>query len=103
MTLDASERLNDNSSQRLEPYFMNDLKTFDPAYLSGFYSDRYDVGTDETDSIAFCNKAKDYDLIFVPADNFGCPGYFRMAYCIDTEKVKRAIPVMRKFMEECYS
>ena len=53
MTLDASERLNDNSSQRLEPYFMNDLKTFDPAYLSGFYSDRYDVGTDETDSIAF--------------------------------------------------
>ena len=56
----------------------------------------------EEDSIAFCNKAKDYDLIFVPADNFGCPGYFRMAYCIDTEKVKRAIPVMRKFMEECY-
>lgn len=53
MTLDASERLNDNSSQRLEPYFMNDLQSFDPAYLSGFYSDRYDVGTDETDSIAY--------------------------------------------------
>ena len=56
----------------------------------------------EEDSIAFCNKAKEYDLIFVPADNFGCPGYFRMAYCIDTEKVERSLPVLRRFVEECY-
>ncbi len=56
----------------------------------------------EEDSVAFCNKAKEYDLILVPADNFGCPGYFRMAYCIDTEKVKRAIPVLKKFAHEVY-
>ncbi len=56
----------------------------------------------EEDANAFCMKAKKYDLILVPADNFGCPGYFRMAYCIDTEKVKRSLPVFRKFVKEEY-
>ena len=56
----------------------------------------------EEDAVAFCNKAKEYDLILVPADNFGAPGYFRMAYCIDTEKVERAIPVLEKFTKEQY-
>ena len=56
----------------------------------------------EEDAKAFCEKALKYDLIFVPADSFGCPGYFRMAYCIDTEKVKRALPVIRKFVETEY-
>ena len=56
----------------------------------------------EEDANAFCMKAKKYDLILVPADNFGCPGYFRMAYCIDTEKVKRSIPVLERFAREEY-
>ena len=56
----------------------------------------------EEDAVAFCNKAKDYDLILVPSDSFGVPGYFRMAYCIDTEKVERSIPMLRKFVKECY-
>ena len=56
----------------------------------------------EEDANAFCMKAKKHDLIFVPSDNFGVPGYFRMAYCIDTEKVKRAIPAIRKFVKEEY-
>ena len=46
--------------------------------------------------------AKEYDLILVPSDSFGVPGYFRMAYCIDTEKVKRSIPVFEKFAHEVY-
>lgn len=56
----------------------------------------------EEDAVAFCNKAKKYDLILVPSDNFGVKGYFRMAYCIDTEKVLRSIPVFRKFVETEY-
>lgn len=56
----------------------------------------------EEDAKAFCMKAKEYDLILVPADGFGCPGYFRMAYCIDTEKVKRSIPVLKRFAREVY-
>ncbi|MEE3357788.1 MAG: pyridoxal phosphate-dependent aminotransferase [Lachnospiraceae bacterium] len=56
----------------------------------------------EEDANAFCQKAKDYDLILVPSDNFGVPGYFRMAYCIDTEKVLRSIPVFKRFVKEVY-
>lgn len=56
----------------------------------------------EEDANAFCMKAKDYDLILVPSDNFGVPGFFRMAYCIDTEKVQRSIPVLERFVREVY-
>ena len=56
----------------------------------------------EEDANAFCMKAKEYDLILVPSDNFGVPGYFRMAYCIDTEKVRRSIPVLERFAREVY-
>ena len=56
----------------------------------------------EEDAKVFCEKAKAYDLILVPGDSFGCPGYFRMAYCIDTEKVKRSLVALRKFVEEEY-
>lgn len=56
----------------------------------------------EADSIAFCEKAKKYDLILVPADSFGCPGYFRMAYCIDTAKVERSIEALRRFVKTEY-
>ncbi|MBD5457635.1 MAG: pyridoxal phosphate-dependent aminotransferase, partial [Lachnospiraceae bacterium] len=52
----------------------------------------------EEDSIAFCEKAKKYDLILVPGDTFGAPGYFRLAYCIDTEKVERSLEAFRKFV-----
>lgn len=56
----------------------------------------------EDDSVAFCKKATKYDLVLVPADNFGCPGYFRMAYCIDTEKVKRSLPALEEFVKNEY-
>lgn len=56
----------------------------------------------EEDSIAFCNKALKYDLILVPADSFGAPGFFRMAYCIATEKVERSLVALRKFVETEY-
>lgn len=36
----------------------------------------------EKDAKVFCEKAEKYDLILVPGDGFGCPGFFRMAYCI---------------------
>ena len=56
----------------------------------------------EEDAVAFCKKALKYDLILVPADSFHAPGFFRMAYCIDTEKVERSIPALRRFVEETY-
>ena len=43
-----------------------------------------------------------YDLALVPGDTFGCPGYFRMAYCIGTEKVRRSFAALERFVREEY-
>lgn len=56
----------------------------------------------EEDAVIFCQKALKYDLILVPSDSFGVPGYFRMAYCIDTEKVERSLEALRRFVKENY-
>jgi len=56
----------------------------------------------EDDAVAFSRKALKYDLVLVPGDSFGAPGYFRMAYCIDTEKVVRSLPVLERFVKEEY-
>ncbi len=56
----------------------------------------------EDDAIAFCNKAKEYDFIGVPANSFGCPGYLRLAYCISTEKVERSIDALTRFVKNTY-
>lgn len=56
----------------------------------------------EEDSQAFCQKALAYDLVLVPGDPFGAPGYFRMAYCVETEKVERSLDALRRFVKEQY-
>lgn len=56
----------------------------------------------EEDAVAFCTKALKYDLVLVPSDTFGCPGYFRMAYCIDTEKVERSLAALERFVKTEY-
>ena len=53
----------------------------------------------EPDAVAFCNKAKEFDLLLVPGDGFGCPGHFRMAYCVPTEKVQRSLEAFRKLAD----
>ena len=51
---------------------------------------------------------KDGDLEFIliiikiNMKGFGAPGFFRMAYCIETEKVERAMERLRKFVNEVY-
>lgn len=54
----------------------------------------------EEDAKAFCNKALKYDLLLVPGDGFECKGYFRMAYCIPTEKVERSLEAFEKLVKE---
>lgn len=56
----------------------------------------------EDDAVAFCKKALAYDLILVPGDSFGAPGFFRMAYCIAEEKVARSLDALRRFVRENY-
>lgn len=54
----------------------------------------------EEDAKEFCKKALKYDLALVPADSFGCPGFFRIAYCVPTEKVERSIEAFKKLAKE---
>ena len=56
----------------------------------------------EKDAKVFCQKAMKYDLALVPGDSFGSPGYFRMAYCIETEKVRRCFVAFEKFVSTEY-
>lgn len=56
----------------------------------------------EADDEAFCEKAKKYDLLFVPGSGFGCPGFARLAYCISEETIRRSLPVLKKFTREEY-
>lgn len=54
----------------------------------------------EDDEVAFCERAKKYDLLLVPGGDFGCPGYFRASYCISTETIKKSLPLFKKLAEE---
>ena len=56
----------------------------------------------ESDAVAFSKKAMKHDLILVPGDSFGAPGYFRIAYCVDTEKVERSLEAFRRFVKAEY-
>lgn len=54
----------------------------------------------EEDDYHFCEQAKKYDLLLVPGTDFGCPGYFRAAYCISTDKIRRSLPLFQKLAQE---
>ena len=54
----------------------------------------------EESAAAFCEKAKKYDLLLVPSDSFGFPGYVRLSYCVSTEMIERSLPSFRKLAEE---
>jgi len=45
------------------------------------------------DAVAFSERAKQKDLLVVPGDGFGCPGYFRICYCVSFEMIQRSLPV----------
>lgn len=49
----------------------------------------------EPDDVAFCEKARDFDLFLVPGYCFGYPGYVRIAYCVSTEMVQKSLPAFR--------
>ena len=53
----------------------------------------------EPDAYAFCEVAKKHELILVPSDDFGCPGYVRIAYCVKTEAIAASLPAFKALME----
>ncbi|MGN0437589.1 MAG: hypothetical protein ACI4F4_03630 [Lachnospiraceae bacterium] len=62
MTLDASERLSDETSQRLEPFNMHELVDFNTSYMSGYYADRYDVDQEKIKQVAIVRGKNLFDM-----------------------------------------
>lgn len=50
----------------------------------------------EPDADAFCEKAKEEDLLIVSATGFGCPGYVRISYCVDTDMIARSFAAFER-------
>lgn len=51
------------------------------------------------DDMAFCQKAREFELLFVPGSVFYYPGYVRVAYCLDTDTILRALPSFKALAE----
>ena len=51
------------------------------------------------DANAFSEKAKQKDLLLVPGDGFGCPGYFRICYCVSYEMIQKSLPVFEELIK----
>ena len=51
------------------------------------------------DAVAFSNRAKELDLLLVPGNDFGCPGYFRICYCVKPEMIEKSLPIFRQLIE----
>lgn len=54
----------------------------------------------EPNSDAFCEKAKEEDLLIVSATGFGCPGYVRISYCVDTDMIKRSFGAFERLYQK---
>ncbi len=53
----------------------------------------------EDDANKFCMRARDFELLLVASDSFGCPGFVRISYCVTTEQVEKALPAFKALAE----
>lgn len=58
------------------------------------------VKSPESDANAFCERAKKYELLLVPSDDFGCGGYVRISYCVTTEQIEKSLSAFKALIEE---
>lgn len=55
------------------------------------------------DDVEFTKRALKYNLLLVPGSGFGCPGHFRVAYCVDFQVIKNSIPAFKSLASEFQS
>ena len=89
-----------------------DLTAYDrnrKALLKGLREAGYEVATPDGafylfvkvpggDANAFTQRAMEKDLLVVPGDSFGCPGYVRLCYCVEYEKIEKCLPIFRSLI-----
>lgn len=52
------------------------------------------------DSMVFCQRAMEKDILLIPGDAFGCPGYARLAYCVSKDTLRRSLPAFQALADE---
>lgn len=53
----------------------------------------------EPDANAFFERAKALELLPVPSDSFGCPGWVRVGYCVSKETIVNSMPAWKELAE----
>ncbi len=48
------------------------------------------------DATAFCERAKEYELLLVPSNSFGVEGYVRISYCVSHAMIERSLPAFER-------
>jgi aspartate aminotransferase len=89
----------------LEAYDRNRKALYDGLVAAGYTVAKPDgafylfVEAPGGDAVAFSEKAKQKDLLLVPGDGFGCPGYFRLCYCVSYDMIQRSLPLFLELIE----
>ena len=89
----------------LTAYDKNRTLLYDSLIEMGYEAVRPDgafylfVKSPEADAYAFCERAKQFELLLVPSDDFGVAGYVRIAYCVSYDQIRRSLPAFRALME----
>ena len=52
------------------------------------------------DDVAFTQLAQKHGLLVVPGRGFGAPGYFRIAYCVELDMIRRSLPAWQQLAQE---
>ena len=90
----------------LEAYDRNRKALYEGLLAAGYETAKPDgafylfVKAPGGDAVAFSEKAKKKDLLLVPGDGFGCPGYFRVCYCVSFEMIQKSLPVFEALIQD---
>ena len=96
----------DGTPPDLSAYDANRTLLYDSLTKMGYDAVRPDgafylfVRALEEDAAAFCERAKQFELLLVPSDDFGVPGYVRSAYCVSNEQIHRSLPAFQALYQE---
>jgi aspartate aminotransferase len=52
------------------------------------------------DDVAFVRALQEELILTVPGRGFGCPGFFRIAFCVDDDTIKKAMPGFERVLKQ---
>ncbi len=91
----------------LEAYDRNRQALYDGLTRMGYRMAKPDgafylfIAAPNGDDLQFCEMAKQKNLLLVPGTGFGCPGFFRICYCVAPDMIQRSLPVFQELIAQC--